>query len=108
MTTPRAVNDQEFEDAVLNADGLVMVEFWATWCGACRLVAPIIDQLADEYAGKATIIKVNVDEYADHAIQYEVRHTLTVIFFRDRQEVDRIVGAGKKALYISKLDEHLT
>ena len=104
--TPLVVNDQEFDQAVLEADGLVMVEFWATWCGGCRLVAPIIDQLADEYAGKATIIKVNVDEYAHHAIQYEVRHTPTVIFFRDGQEVERIVGAEKKAT--SRIDALLS
>ena len=104
MTTPLAVNDQEFEPAVLEADGLVMVDFWATWCGGCRLIAPIIDELAGEYAGKAKVVKINVDEHADHAIQYEVRHTPTVVFFRNGQEVDRIVGAGKKAHYTSKLD----
>ena len=104
MTTPLAVNDQEFEQAVLEADGLVMVDFWATWCGGCRLIAPIIDDLAGEYAGKAKVVKINVDEHADHAIQYDVRHTPTVVFFRNGQEVDRIVGAGKKAHYTSKLD----
>ncbi len=105
---PLAVNDQEFDQAVLEADGLVMVDFWATWCGGCRMIAPIIDELADAYAGKAKVVKVNVDEHADHAIQYEVRHTPTVIFFRDGQEVDRIVGAGKKTNYTSKLDALLS
>ena len=104
MTTPLAVNDQAFEQAVLEADGLVLVDFWATWCGGCRLIAPIIDELADEYAGKAKVVKINVDEHADHALQYDVRHTPTVVFFRNGQEVDRIVGAGKKAHYTSKLD----
>ncbi|PLS78039.1 MAG: thioredoxin [Chloroflexi bacterium] len=107
MTTPLAVNDQEFEQTVLEADGLVLVDFWATWCGGCRLLAPVIDQLADEYADKLKVVKVNVDEYAEHAIQYEVRHTPTVVFFRNGQEVERIVGAGKKALYTSKINELL-
>ena len=104
MTTPLAVNDQEFEPAVLEADGLVLVDFWATWCGGCRLIAPIIDELAKDYASKVKVVKINVDEHADHAIQYEVRHTPTVLFFRNGQEVDRIVGAGKKVHYTSKLD----
>ena len=104
MTTPLAVNDQEFEQAVLEADGLVMVDFWAPWCGGCRLIAPIVDELANEYASKVKVVKINVDEHADHAIEYEVRHTPTVIFFRNGQEVDRIVGAGNKAHYTSKLD----
>ncbi|MDP9310592.1 MAG: thioredoxin [Chloroflexota bacterium] len=107
MTTPLAVNDQEFEQTVLEADGLVLVDFWATWCGGCRLLAPVIDQLADEYADKLKVVKVNVDEYAEHAIQYEVRHTPTVVFFRNGQEVERIVGAGKKTLYTSKINELL-
>ena len=105
---PLAVNDQEFDQAVLEADGLVMVDFWATWCGGCRMIAPFMDELADEYAGKAKVVKVNVDEHADHAIEYGVRHTPTVIFFRDGQEVDRIVGAGKKPRYANKLDALLS
>ncbi len=67
----------------------------------------MIDQVADEYAGKVKIVKVNVDEYVEHAIQYEVRHTPTVVFFHNGQDVERIVGAGKKALYTSKIDELL-
>jgi len=107
MAAPLVVHDRDFEQAVLEAEGVVLVDFWATYCGACRLLAPIIDQVAEQYAGRVTVIKVNVDEDADHAIAYEVRHTPTVVLFRDGQEVDRIVGAGKLALYQSKLDELL-
>jgi thioredoxin len=104
MTTPIAATDQEFAQAVLDAEGLVMVEFWATWCASCRLVAPILDELAVEYAGRVAIVKVNVDENPDYASQYQVQRTPTIVFFRDGVEVDRIVGAGKKAHYTDKLE----
>jgi thioredoxin 1 len=81
-----------------------MADFWATYCFACRLVAPVVDELATDYAGKAAIVKVNVDENPAYATQYQVRSTPTIIFFRDGQEVDRIVGAGKKPTYTAKLE----
>jgi len=98
------VTDQEFPAAVLQADGLVMVDFWATYCSACRLVAPAVDDLAADYEGKAAIVKVNVDDNPEYATQYQLRSTPTFIFFRDGQEVDRILGAGKKSHYAAKLD----
>ena len=104
MTKPADVGDSNWDSEVLQADKPVLVDFWAPWCGPCRMVAPIVEELADEYAGKAKVVKINVDEHADHALQYDVRHTPTVVFFRNGQEVDRIVGAGKKAHYTSKLD----
>ena len=97
MTTPIAATDQEFAQTMLDADGLVMVEFWATWCASCRMVAPILDELAAEYAGQVAIVKVNVDENADYATQYQVRRTPTMIFFRDGVEIERIGSTGKKA-----------
>ena len=81
MIMPLTVNDPEFDQAVRKVDGLVMVDVCATSCGGCRLIAPRIDQLAAENAGKAAIVKVTVDEYADPTIQYEVRHTPPVNFF---------------------------
>jgi thioredoxin 1 len=104
MVKPITVADQEFAEVVLQADGLVLVDFWATYCAACRLVAPVVDELATDYTGKATIAKVNVDDNPEYATQYQVRSTPTFIFFRDGQEVDRIVGAGKKPTYTAKLD----
>lgn len=104
MVTPLTITDQEFDQAVLQSDGLVLVDFWATWCASCRMVAPILDELATEYAGKTTIVKVNVDENAENVMRYQVRSTPTIIFFRNGQEVDRIVGAGKKAHYTTRLD----
>jgi thioredoxin 1 len=76
----------------------------ATWCAACRLLAPILDELAAEYAGRVAIVKANVDENEEYVVQYQVRSTPTIIFFRAGQEIERIVGAGRKANYTSRLD----
>lgn len=108
MAKPLIVTDQEFADVVLQADGLVLVDFWATFCAACRLVAPVVGELATDYAGKAAIVKVNVDDSPDYATQYQVRSTPTFILFHNGQEVDRIVGAGKKPAYTAKLDALLS
>jgi thioredoxin 1 len=104
MAKPMTVTDEKFAEVVLQADELVMVDFWATFCAACRLVTPVVDELATDYAGKAAIVKVNVDENPEYATQYQVHSTPTFIFFREGQEVDRIVGAGKKPTYTAKLD----
>jgi thioredoxin 1 len=104
MTTPRTVTDQEFEEAVLHSDTLVLVDFWATWCAGCRMVAPILDELANEYVGRVTVVKANVDEAPAHTTHYQVRRTPTIILFRQGQELDRIEGVGRKATYTQKID----
>ncbi len=104
MIAPMLVIDQDVEQAVLRTEGLVMVKFWATWCASCRMLAPVVDELATEYAGRVAVVKVNVDENPDDASRYQVWQTPTIIFFRDGQEVKRIVGAGKKAFYIDTLE----
>ncbi|GIV98364.1 MAG: thioredoxin [Herpetosiphonaceae bacterium] len=104
MAKPIPVTDQEFEEKVLKSQEVVMVDFWAPWCGPCRAVAPILDELAKEYEGRVTIAKVNTDENPKYAMQYKVQGIPTMIFFREGKEVDRIVGAGPKAYYKNKLE----
>ena len=104
MTSPLTVTDREFEEAVLRSDTLMLVEFWATWCAGCRMVAPILDELATEYEGRVTVVKANVDDAPEHTTHYQVRRTPTIIFFRQGQELDRIEGAGRKATYTAKID----
>jgi len=105
MAKPIAVSDEEFRSSVLESNLPVMVDFWAPWCGPCRAVAPILDELAAEYEGKVVIAKVNTDENSRHAMEYHVQGIPTLIFFQNGQEIDRIVGAGPKSLYKNKLDE---
>ena len=104
MTTLLTATDQEFEEAVLHSDTLVLVEFWATWCAGCRMLAPILDELVNEYEGRVTVVKANVDEATEHTTHYQVRRTPTIIFFRQGQELDRIEGVGRKTTYTEKLD----
>lgn len=91
----------------LEDKGVVFVDFWATWCGPCRMVAPIIDQLAEEYEGKLTIGKLDVDEQADAAMKYGVSSIPTMILFKDGVEMERIVGARNKAALEQVLDKYI-
>jgi thioredoxin 1 len=93
------LTDDNFEDEVLNADEPVLVDFWATWCGPCRQIAPIIEDLADEFEGRAKVGKVDVDENPQVAQQYGVRSIPTLMFFKDGEMQEQLVGAsGKKPL----------
>lgn len=91
-----------FNDVVNN--GVSLVDFWAPWCGPCRVVAPIIDELAAEYDGKANICKVNTDEQQDLAVKFGIRSIPTILFFKDGEVVDQMIGASSKQAFKEKLD----
>jgi thioredoxin 1 len=89
---------------VLGDSGLVMVDFWAVWCGPCRMIAPTVEELAKEYAGKITVMKLNTDENPDIASRYKIMGIPTIMFFKNGQEADRIVGAVPKPQLKAKID----
>ena len=102
---PITFNDGDFRDQI--KDGLVLVDFWAPWCGPCRMVGPIIEELAKDYAGKVKVGKVNVDDNQSAAMAYRVMSIPTVILFKDGEPVETIVGAVPKGAYQQKLDKHV-
>ena len=99
-------NKEGFDKAIA-ADGITMVDFWASWCGPCRMLAPVIDDLAGKYEGKAVIGKVNVDDEQALAMQYGVMSIPTVIFFKDGKELDRKVGVMPAEAYTAILDANV-
>lgn len=101
------VTDQNFDKEVLQASHPVLVDFYADWCGPCKMIAPLVEELAKEYEGKATIVKLNVDENMDTSQKYGVMSIPTLIFFKDGKEVDRVVGALPKDALAEKLDSLL-
>lgn len=96
-----------WETEVIQHKGLVMVDFWAVWCGPCRMIAPTVEELAKDYAGKLKVIKLNTDENPEVASQYKIMGIPTIIFFKDGQKVDQVVGAVPKGQLQSKIDSFL-
>lgn len=105
--TVTSVTIDTFDKVVLQAPILVMVDFWATWCGPCKIVAPVVEELAQEYAGKVNFAKVNTDENPDLASRYNIRGIPTLIFYKDGKVLDQVVGAVPKAQLKSKIDTFL-
>ena len=102
-----AVTDSSFSSEVEQAKGLVLVDFWATWCGPCQIVAPVLDQLAQQYAGKAKVAKLDVDNNQRTAMRFNVRSIPSILFFKYGKHVDTVVGALPKASIESKIQQHL-
>jgi thioredoxin 1 len=101
-----AVTDDTFETEIEKHTGLVVVDFWATWCSPCRMIAPILDQLATEYAGKVKVAKMDVDTNIRTATRFNVRSIPMLLFFKDGKVVDQIVGAVPKMHIETKLQQH--
>jgi thioredoxin 1 len=101
------VNDKNFAEEVLNAELPVLVDFWATWCGPCRSIGPIVDDLAKEFTGKVKVTKLNVDENPATPSQYGVRGIPTLILFKNGKIFDQIVGAVPKARLIAMIEKAL-
>ena len=99
-----AITDATFDEVVLKSDKPVMVDFWAAWCGPCRMVGPIIDQISEEYAGKVVVGKVDVDANQEFAAKYGVRNIPTVLVFHKGEVVEKQVGVAPKQTYTDKLD----
>ena len=106
MSNAMEVTDDTFESEVEKHSGLAVVDFWATWCAPCRLIAPILDQLASEYSGKAKVTKLDVDTNIRTASRFNVRSIPTILFFKDGKLVDQVIGAVPKSHLETKFKQH--
>jgi thioredoxin 1 len=104
MSDPIALTDDNFSFEVLRAETPVLVDFWAAWCGPCRMVAPIVEELANEYAGRAKICKLDVDDAQKTAGEYGIRSIPTLLIFKEGKVADQVIGAVPKSQIKEKLD----
>ncbi len=108
MSEPIALTDDNFADEVIESDKPVLVDFWAAWCGPCRMVGPIVEELAGEYEGKVKVGKVDVDAAQKTAGEYGIRSIPTILIFKGGKVADQIIGAVPKAQIVEKLDAALS
>ena len=101
------ITDANFQEVVLDSDKPVLVDSWAVWCGPCRTISPIVDELHNELEGKAVIGKVNVDENSDTPVKFGVRNIPTLLVFKNGEVVDKIVGAVPKSQILEKIEAHM-
>lgn len=100
----QALTDSNFKELVEQAQTPVLVDFWATWCGPCRMISPIIDKMAEKYAGKVSVVKCNVDESTEIPMKFGIRNIPTLLFFKGGELVDRAVGAISQAEIEKRID----
>ena len=104
MSNAVAVTSSEFDQQVLKSESPVIVDFWAVWCGPCKMIAPHLDALATEYAGKVKVVKVNIDDEREVTERYNIMSIPTLLFFKDGKVVEQVVGAVPKSVIASKLE----
>jgi len=98
------ITDANYKEVMADTSKPVVIDFWATWCGPCRMVSPIIDELAAEYEGRVVVGKCNVDENEDLTMEYGIRNIPTVLFFKNGQLVDKQIGAVLKSAFVQKIE----
>jgi thioredoxin 1 len=107
MSSAVAVTDSSFEQDVIGSEIPVLVDFWAPWCGPCRVVATVVDEIANQYEGKIKVVKLNTDENPGIASQYGIRSIPTLMLFKGGQKVDSVVGAVPKTTIANTIEKHL-
>ena len=107
MSSAPAVTDTSFKGEVLESEVPVLVDFWAPWCGPCRMVAPVVEEIAEQYEGQVKVVKLNTDENPKVASQYGIRSIPTLMIFKDGQRVDMVVGAVPKTTLANTLEKYL-
>ena len=107
MSNAMDINDSTFEQEVVNSSELTIVDFWAPWCGPCRKLAPVLDEVAQEYEGKIKIVKLNTDENLKTAKEYSVSGLPTLLVFKGGKAVERLVGLMPKTTIVSNIEKHL-
>jgi thioredoxin 1 len=108
MANALALSDSAFNEKVLKSDKPVLVDFWATWCGPCLMMAPVIDELATEFADKAVIAKLDVDQNQETSAKFGIRSIPTMLIFKNGEVVDKVVGGTSKAELASRINKHLS
>ncbi|MGH2622424.1 MAG: thioredoxin [Sphingobacterium sp.] len=101
------ITDSNFDEVVLKSDKPVLIDFWAEWCGPCRAVGPLVDEISSEYEGKAVIGKVNVDNNPDISVRYGIRNIPALLYFKNGEIVDKQIGAAPKSILVEKLENQL-
>ena len=107
MSKPVHITDAEFQASVLESEQPVLVDFWADWCGPCKMIAPVVEELAEEYDGKINFTKVDVDANSKSAMEFGIRSIPTLLIFKGGQVVEQVIGATPKAVLKRKLDKVL-
>ena len=108
MAKPFAVSDAEFSSQVLDAGNPVLVDFWADWCGPCKMIAPVIEELAEEYDGQVTFTKLDVDANPKTAMEFGIRSIPTLLLFKEGKVAEQVIGAVPKSMLKKKLDKVLS
>ncbi len=107
MAKPAVFTDSNFKDEVIGSDKPVLVDFWAEWCGPCRIIGPVVEELAGEYEGKVKVGKVDVDNNSRVAVDFRIQGIPALLIFKNGEEVDRIVGAVPKSMITQKLEQYV-